>query len=221
MKLVFPFVNDPKFIDFIYQEELLNACIQRAKDKFGLNTEMNLIDFFLKCGKENRITQPLKLHQFITRFPVADVNESILYEAVKIWHVALGHAALVQTEYELGLKFFETVVLRRFRVLNDDTKYHVLIGRVKLGDLADRTGADFLALFDPYAGRDYELYHGATGDELMFNMFFGFTSQYPRDKLKLNIHQDQRFIEALNIWKRDNLKPHLLSNITTVREFER
>lgn len=209
MKLLFPHVNDPSFIDFIYQEELLKIITERAKRNLNIETALNLVDFFLNHGKQNRITRPVKLREMLEGlYWVTQDDRDVIIESIVIWNAALEHAAFVRSEYQSGIDNLELPILRRFRVLDDENKYHFLVARSKFTDLAGRQGADLFAYFG--TPDDELLYHGRTVDELKFNMVFGFANEYPWDKLKVGVFY---FDEQLQSCKRGFFKSRLFSNI--------
>lgn len=212
MKLLFPHIKDPSFIDFIYQEELLKAITERAKQNLSIESETNFVEFFLNYGKQNRITRPVKLTEMLgSLYWFTQVDYSVITESIVIWNTALEHAAFARAEYQSGIDDLELPVLRRFRVLDDQNKYHFLVARSKLTDLAGRQGADLFAYFG--APDDQLLYHGRTVDELKFNMVFGFASEYPWDKLKVGVFY---FDEQLQSCKHGFFKSRLFSNIMPV-----
>lgn len=188
MKLVFPNVNIDKraFIDFIYQEELLKAAIKEAEKLTCVTPSIDMVLFFTTHGKLNEITRPSKLREIFIHMPGLDPDtKTLAIEATYNWERSLNRSAMVQTEYPMGVYNLELPVMRRFRVLNDDVNFHFLVARSKLSDLAGREGADLFAYFD-LNDDNKRLYHGRNLDELMFNMFFGYLSNYPQNKLAVD-----------------------------------
>ena len=212
MKLVFPNVNDPTFIDFIYHEELLKACIEETKHLLHDYSETDFMKFFLEHGKRNRITRPVKLREILyNEYQTSSIDVEFLTTAIRIWHDAIERASIVQTEYQSGIEGLELAIMRRFIVLNDDVKYHFLVARSKFSDLSGRKGTDLFAYFDVNDDNRL-LYHGRDVEELMFNMFFGFTSKYPQDKLRVGVFY---FDEMLASCDRKLFKSRLFSNLIT------
>lgn len=210
MQLSFPHVNDPAFIDFIYQEELIKAVFDLVNSTSAVKVNPELISTFIDIGKTNRITRPVKMTEVFDRFQqLSAIDHDIVNRAIKNWNDALTRASAIAIEYQQGLDGLELPILRRFRLLDDENQYHFLVAKSKLSDLAGRQGADLFAYFDLHYG-DKILYHGKNVDELKFNMFFGFPSRYPWDKLKVGTFY---FDEQLQSCERGFFKTRLFSNL--------
>lgn len=210
MQLSFPHVNDAAFIDFIYQEELVKAVFDLVSSNKGVKLNEELISTFINTGKTNLITRPIKLSEaFYKVAELSAIDREIVQLAIKAWNDAITRASTTAMEYQQGLDGLELPVLRRFRLLDDEKKYHFLVAKSKLSDLAGRQGADLFAYLDLHDGNKI-LYHGKNVDELKFNMFFGFPSRYPLDKLKVGTLY---FDEQLQDCESGFFKTRLFSNL--------
>ncbi len=216
MNFSYPKVNDPNFIEFIYQDKLLSKIVDLSLQlNPNLKPTTDLVKLFTMNGKLNRITRPAVFKEHITRLLDHKSPEyGLMLTAIRLWTIALNHSVLSSTEYPKGIENLKIPVLRRYQLLNYKEKYHFLISHIKLIDLLGRKGTDLFAYLNIHDGREH-LYHGKDVEELIFNMFFGFETKLSKSMMK---SADIDLVSQLRNCERGLFNSKLFSNITTVSE---